>query len=160
MYRIIGVDQREYGPVSADQIRQWIKEGRANSATLCQAEGVAGWRPIATFPEFGAPPPAATPPPQPPIYASSTTNTNAVWGFICGLLSVTCCCAGLPVGAIGIILSAIGLSQINNNPMQTGKGFAIAGLILSIIGVIVVLGAGLIGGLPHHGFHYNRHWNL
>jgi hypothetical protein len=28
-YKIIGADLMEYGPVSAEQIRQWINEGRA-----------------------------------------------------------------------------------------------------------------------------------
>jgi hypothetical protein len=31
MYRIIGADQKEYGPVTQDQICQWIAEGRANA---------------------------------------------------------------------------------------------------------------------------------
>jgi hypothetical protein len=125
---------------------------------LCQTEGVAGWRPIAAFPEFGVPP--QVPPSQPPVYSTSATNTNAVWGFICGILSVTCCCLGLPVGAVGIILSSIGLTQINNNPSQKGRGFAIAGLVLSIIGVIVWMGGGIIGRFPHQNFHFNRHWNF
>ena len=28
MYKIIGGDQKEYGPIGAEQIRQWIAEGR------------------------------------------------------------------------------------------------------------------------------------
>jgi len=27
MYKIIGADGREYGPITADQLRQWIREG-------------------------------------------------------------------------------------------------------------------------------------
>src|ERR1041385_110292 len=52
MYKIIGADEREYGPVSAEQLRQWIAEGRANAQTRAQAEGSAEWRPLAAFPEF------------------------------------------------------------------------------------------------------------
>src|SRR6478735_2357788 len=52
MYKIIGADQREYGPVSADQIRQWIAEGRANGASLVQAEGATEWVPLSSQPEF------------------------------------------------------------------------------------------------------------
>ena len=51
MYKIIGADQKEYGPVTADQLRTWIAEGRADSRTLLQAEGGA-WKPLSTFPEF------------------------------------------------------------------------------------------------------------
>ena len=33
MYKIIGGDQKEYGPVTADQLRAWITEGRVNGLT-------------------------------------------------------------------------------------------------------------------------------
>jgi uncharacterized membrane protein len=52
MYKIIGGDKNEYGPVSAEQIRQWIKEGRANNQTQTRAEGSDEWKPLAAFPEF------------------------------------------------------------------------------------------------------------
>jgi hypothetical protein len=52
MYKIIGGDEREYGPVTADQIREWIDEGRANGATQVQAEGEAEWKALANCPEF------------------------------------------------------------------------------------------------------------
>jgi hypothetical protein len=51
-YKVIGADRVEYGPVSAEQIRQWIAEGRVNSETKLQAEGTAAWRPLAEVPEF------------------------------------------------------------------------------------------------------------
>ncbi|HQH02584.1 MAG TPA: DUF4339 domain-containing protein [Verrucomicrobiota bacterium] len=54
MYKIIGADQKEYGPVSAEQLRQWLAEGRANAQTPVQAAGAAGWKPLAAYPEFAA----------------------------------------------------------------------------------------------------------
>ncbi len=68
MYKIIGADQKEYGPVSTDQLRQWIAEGRINAHTPVQAEGETTWKPVSTVPEFaasfpGAPAPFAAPPP-------------------------------------------------------------------------------------------------
>ena len=71
MYKILGSDQKEYGPVSAQQIIQWINEGRANGATLARAEGTENWLPLASIPEFaalfpGQPVPAAVPPGPPP----------------------------------------------------------------------------------------------
>jgi len=167
MYRIIGADQREYGPVSADQIRQWIKEGRANGATLVQAEGVLGWKPLATYAEFGIPPQTAPAAPVPPFFTPTPapapiapTNGNAITGLIFGIISVTCVCAGLPVGAIGIIFSCIALSQLASKPGQKGKGMAIAGLVLSIIGVLIWLGYGVLALFPHHGMRLYRHWNF
>lgn len=52
MYKIIGGDQREYGPVSADELRRWIAEGRLNAHSLVQAENSTEWRALSTFPEF------------------------------------------------------------------------------------------------------------
>jgi len=53
MYIIIGGDQKEYGPITADDVRQWIAEGRLNEQSLIKAEGDAEFRPLATFSEFG-----------------------------------------------------------------------------------------------------------
>lgn len=67
MYKILGADHKEYGPVAFDPLVGWIKEGRANESTLAQAEGTAEWKPLYQFPEF-APVLAAkavTPPPFP-----------------------------------------------------------------------------------------------
>ena len=53
-YKIIGSDQMEYGPVSAEQIRQWIAERRVDPETKLQAEGSSEWRRLADVPEFAA----------------------------------------------------------------------------------------------------------
>lgn len=52
MYKIIGGDGNEYGPVSAEQVHQWIAEGRANTQTKARREGETEWKPLAAFPEF------------------------------------------------------------------------------------------------------------
>jgi hypothetical protein len=61
-YKIIGADQKEYGPITEDQIRQWIAEGRVNGQTVACLEGTQDWKPLEMFPEFGftATPIAAT----------------------------------------------------------------------------------------------------
>jgi hypothetical protein len=57
-YFMIGGDKREYGPVDAELIRQWLREGRANGETLLRAEGETEWKPLRTFADFSisAPP--------------------------------------------------------------------------------------------------------
>ena len=71
MYYIQGADQKEYGPVSADQLRQWISENRLNRFSPARAEGDTLWKTLGDFPEFAdilgtsvplasAEPPAAT----------------------------------------------------------------------------------------------------
>lgn len=65
MYRIIGGDGNEYGPVTAEQMRQWITENRVNGETRVQGDdGV--WKTLREFPEFAEilpPPPVAHLPP-------------------------------------------------------------------------------------------------
>ena len=60
-YKIIGADQIEYGPVSAEQIRQWMAEGRVNADTKLQAEGGGEWRRLAEVTEFTTPLPSSVP---------------------------------------------------------------------------------------------------
>jgi uncharacterized membrane protein len=62
-YTIIGGDQKEYGPISADDVREWIAEGRLNEQSLMKAESDAEFRPLEKFPEFAANFAPKTPPP-------------------------------------------------------------------------------------------------
>src|SRR2546425_1488313 len=80
MYKIIGGDQKEYGPVSADEVRRWIAEGRLNRQSRVQPEGSAEWQPLGGFPEFAealrAQAGTAVPPsgePMPPVSAQIWT---------------------------------------------------------------------------------------
>lgn len=54
MYRIIGSDGKEYGPIAAEVLRQWIGEGRANAHTRASAAGSTDWKTLGDFPEFAA----------------------------------------------------------------------------------------------------------
>ena len=165
MYRIIGADGKEYGPVPAEQIRQWIAEGRANAGTRARAEGSIDWKQLAQFLEFAALFPA-TAPVAPPQYAIAPlagtmrkTNSFAVASFIFGLLSITggLCCFGYLFMILGLVFSIVALAQIHNSPeLYEGKGIAIAGLVLSILGFIISIGLlflfsmGPILGRHHH----------
>jgi uncharacterized membrane protein len=51
-YIIIGGDGKEYGPVTTDDVRQWLAEGRLNAQSLVKAESDAEFRPLEKFPEF------------------------------------------------------------------------------------------------------------
>jgi len=158
MYNLIGADQKEYGPVSADEVRAWIAEGRANGQTLARFEG-GPWKPLSTFPEFVGSLGAA-PQPAPPValaQASLTrrapeTNSMAVAGLVMGILSMTiglfCCGPVVVFNILGIIFSSVALSQIKRGPgQQTGRNLAMIGLVLSLLGIafqiviIVVFGA-------------------
>jgi TM2 domain-containing membrane protein YozV len=84
MYKIVGIDGRQYGPVSADQIRQWLAQNRVNMQTMAQAEGAIDWKPLSLFPEFiGDFKPA---PPAMPFYGSNPRASNKIGAGVCGIL--------------------------------------------------------------------------
>jgi hypothetical protein len=100
---MIGADGREYGPMAADQLRQWIAEGRANAQTQVLPEGAPAWKQLGELPEFAQ---ALHSSPAPPgavgslsVTPTPETNPLAVVGMILGMLSCTCCLCfyhGLP----------------------------------------------------------------
>lgn len=64
-----------------------------------------------------------------PGYTQPKMNTLALVGFILSFF----------ISVVGLILSIIGLIQINGaNGMQKGKGLAIAGIIIGAIGTIFI----------------------
>jgi hypothetical protein len=72
MYKIVGADGKEYGPISSDQMKQWIAEGRANGQTRVMPEGATEWKTLSQLPEFAAAlgAKAGPPPPMQPLPAS------------------------------------------------------------------------------------------
>jgi hypothetical protein len=154
-YTIVGTDGKTYGPVSADQVRQWIRQARVDSRTAVFVTGAADWTFAGLLPEFAAEFPGSqpgTPPPQPGPIAAPTMpprkNQLATWGFICALLSWTCCGCCLPLGILGLTFSIIALVQVNasTTPME-GRGLAIAGLVLSALNLLWSFGITLAGML-------------
>ena len=43
MYKIIGADGKEYGPIEITRLRQWVADGRINPRTKVKEEGAAEW---------------------------------------------------------------------------------------------------------------------
>lgn len=168
MYRIIGADGREYGPIPADTLRQWIAEGRANGETRARADDSADWRQLRTFPEFSLmfgsrsfPPPPTAPIEPPAIGSARKNNSNAVIGLVLAIIAWTaglCCCYGFPFSVLGLIFSLIGLSQINQEPDRyDGRGIAIAGIIVSGLNLVFALGLGLFAGTLHAWGNFGPH---
>jgi hypothetical protein len=160
-YRIIGADGRQYGPVPAEQIRQWIAEGRVESRTPVFTDGAKDWTFVGLVPEFANCFPAAPPAMAPPFRARKTSG-SATTGMVCGILSwvLVCCCGGFPFNLLALVFSLIGLSQINRHPeLYEGRGQAIAGLVLSISSLLLLLFC-LMWSLATGNFHvsFNNGW--
>ena len=92
MYRIIGTDGQQYGPISIDQMRRWSLEGRVNAQTLVQVEGAQEWKPLSSVPELAAelkaPPPISAAGSSMSMSASSGNPraSNKIAAGVCGIL--------------------------------------------------------------------------
>ncbi len=150
MYKIIGADGREYGPVDANQLRQWITEGRVNTDTQVLPEGGGEWKPLRALPDFSSftthpttPPPIRPGPNQLTRTTPQTNSPFAVAGLILGIVSLTfglCCCYGLPFNLLGIVFSLVGLVQIQQHPdVYSGRGLAVTGLLCSIVSLTLAV---------------------
>jgi type IV pilus assembly protein PilA len=63
-YFFLGADGKEYGPVSAEQIRQWRADNRANAQSQVRSTEGGGFVPLGSVPELeagGSLPPTPTP---------------------------------------------------------------------------------------------------
>jgi len=120
MYKIVGVDGRQYGPVNAEEIRRWIAGQRVNAQTLVQLEGSPEWKPLGSCSEFAAelkpvPPPLA---PFPPAIASRASNK-------------------IPAGVCGILLGSLGVHKFI-------LGYTGAGLVMLLVTILTCGVAGVV----------------
>jgi TM2 domain-containing membrane protein YozV len=113
MYKIVGADGHQYGPVTADQLRQWLAENRVNAQTIVQAEGATEWKPLNSLPEFAANL-------KPPLVAIGSTPPSAIASR-----------AGnkIPAGILGILLGSLGIHKFI-------LGYTGAGLIMLLVTVL------------------------
>jgi len=146
MYKIIGSDQKEYGPVSSGQIQQWIALGRVNAQTKTQLDG-GEWKTLADFPEFSATLSARRTVPAtgaPPMSAQpQKTNGLAIASLILGVLGFLSCGA---TALIGLILGIVSMNQVRkSNSAQGGGGIALAGTIVSAVSLLFIpIGAAML----------------
>ena len=134
MYRIIGGDQKEYGPIDAATLRQWQTDGRANAQTLVRPEGATDWKPLGSFPEFAA---VAAPPVISNAPATSNESVSviipyknpcALVAYYLGIFSFIPM-IGLILGIAAFVLGIMGLKHAKANPGARGRVHAWIGII-------------------------------
>lgn len=140
MYKIIGADGKEYGPVSAEQLRQWHKEGRVNNQTRILAEGSTDWKAFGDCPEFASA--SSTPPPFTP-YASSGNNFDGDYDLEIG----ACLSKGstLLKANLGLLIGAVLIYVASQIVMSVLGMIPLIGWIFSLLNLFVA--APLMGGL-------------
>jgi hypothetical protein len=156
MYKILGGDGREYGPVSVETLQQWIREGRANAQTQVQREGSVGWTALGLLSEFsqtlgtpGAPPAA---PATLPTMASIPPGQQIPNYLVQAILVTLCCC--LPGGIAAIVYASqvsskqaagdIAGAQDSSQKAKMWCWISLGvGLVLNVIGI----GAWVLGAM-------------
>lgn len=140
-YFVIGADQKEYGPVSTDDLRRWIAEGRADAQTQVRADGTTEWLPLATVPELGDALKKTSPPPISALPTGAATATGktsalAVTSLVLGILGVFTCGA---TALFGLILGIVAMIKVSNSRgALRGQGLALAGTIVSAIFLLLL----------------------
>lgn len=130
---------QQYGPVSEEDLKSWIAQGRVSPTDFVWSEGMPNW--VAAGTAFaqsaGAIPPiqagkqivyVAPLPPPPGTYAA----------FFCGLFSVFFPCVGIVLGIIALVNAKKAKTALAANPSQYAPGsggLATAGQILGIVGI-------------------------
>lgn len=150
MYKIIGGDKKEYGPVEADQLRRWFVEGRVNGQTLVQGPGSLDWRPLETYPELA--PISSTPPP-------AETVTDPAWhstlpGAPVPLadgdydLDVGACVSqgwALLKANFGLLFGGVAIFMLIQGGIALLGQIPLIGILVSLVSII--LGGPITGGL-------------
>jgi len=137
-YIIFGDDGKEYGPVSGEQLCQWIADGRVHAGTQARDENAAEWTPLAGIPEFHAALMSA-PPPLSPVAAPAArprTSRMAITSLVLGILGILTC--GITALA-GLIFGIVAMVKVKNSGGRLGgKGIALAGIIVSGIFLLMI----------------------
>ena len=129
MYKIIGADGKEYGPVNAELLRDWIQQGRVSLQTQARLEGSTDWKPLNGFPEFSTSP--GVPPLMSPSAPADERASTKIAAGICGIV----------LGSLGVhkfILGYTGAGLIMLLVTLVG-GFLTCGIsswVMAIIGII------------------------
>ena len=142
MYKIIGADGKEYGPITTDQLRQWMAEGRANPQTRVLPEGATEWKTVGELPEFAAAAPTITPfttgIPTPAPAAAEMVNGPAVGLIVTAIL-------GAVAQVVSLILNLVGASSMAHRGMsQPAWANMFSGAVGMAAAVIGILVSGLI----------------
>ena len=66
--------------------------------------------------------------------SNNKINSLALTGFITSIISLFLNFWGI-VGIVGVVLSSVGLAQINSNK-ERGSGFAISGIMIGVFSIL------------------------
>ena len=159
MFTIQGADGKEYGPVPAAKIHEWINGGRANLSTKAKRVDEGVWKTLGEFAEFSAPPAAAAPAGS-PFTAPAAATPSAAPHQPSGPVDAKAYAAELiaraaPLDIFGCLSRSFDLWKANLLPL-VGATFVVF-LATSVLGMVPILGAIVnivLSGVFYGGLYY------
>ena len=134
MYKVIGADQKEYGPIDAETVRVWLAQGRIYAQSPVKLEPGGSWKSLDAYPEF----PVLTPPPiparQPEADSGIATlipykNAPALAAYYLAVFSLIPL-VGLFLGIAAVVLGIMGLRCARQHPEAKGRVHAWVGIVV------------------------------
>lgn len=147
MFTILGTDGKEYGPVTAGKIAEWISGGRANLQTKARRADETEWRTLGDYPEFGLRPSSGTEEPPavsaavPALRYAPATSTAGLepasrWLRLgAHLLDSLVGCLFVGPGFAVLFMAGIFTQPDNPNP-----ALLLAGIVAAGVGALLLLG--------------------
>ena len=137
--------EKQHGPVSEFELRQFIAQGVVSSQSLVWREGMVEWRPLAEVPELcSLPIYGATGGAYPAMMPGYTPTCGlSIASLVCGICSVfsLLCFIGAFASIPAVICGHLALKKIRESEFpMAGRGMAIAGLIMGYLGILFLLG--------------------
>jgi hypothetical protein len=138
-YKLLGSDGQEYETNSAEQIKQWIMEGRVERKTPILIEGAKDWNFLEMVPEFAEAFQQQPPPVRPAAPKSESggglnaiipyKNVRALLAYYFGVFSVIPM-LGILLGLLAFVLGISALYFRRKNPAAGGVVHAWIGILV------------------------------
>lgn len=149
MFTILGADGKEYGPVTAGKVGEWLNGGRATLATKAKRVDDTEWKTLGDFAEFATPPVT-----EPPPAGGTATPAAPVTGTI-GEMAAAYSARAAQIDVFGCLSRSFDLWKSNLLPLV---GVTLLVLLAQMaLGFIPILGmlVGLfLNGVFYGGLYY------
>jgi hypothetical protein len=138
-YSINGAQQ---GPVDDEEMRAMLASGMVHASTLVWRDGMDAWQPLNLQPEWVTQIASPMGTPIPAYSVAPPTNGLAIASMVLGLVSLPMmlgCWVGIFTAIPAVICGHLSLTQIKQNGSQTGRGFAITGLVTGYLTILITI---------------------
>lgn len=145
---LINRNGQQFGPYSADELKQYVAEGRVLSTDLAWEDGMPNWLPVSQImAQQGMPVPVPGRSPAPPSVAVKPDNY-----LVPAILVTLFCC--LPLGVVSIVYAAQVDSKHNagdhagaRQASETAKKWFLASLICGLAVTLLWVVFSVIGAM-------------